>query len=166
MSTFRVRAASLGEVSAQLQGVLSVFDAHVATVTTRVNAVSGVSWEGEDQQAFAERFAAWQQTADLVRMSLTTLSMQLAGAEGSYTQLEAGVRALALRRKQEHTNVVDASTEVETSVDTGLERARTSQTPAAGNTVGGGAVTARTGRGQTGQAEPAAKPMPLPKVAL
>ena len=43
MSTFRVRASSLGEVSAQLQSVIAVFDGHVAEVSAKVNSVSGVS---------------------------------------------------------------------------------------------------------------------------
>ncbi|MFC5338803.1 WXG100 family type VII secretion target [Leucobacter denitrificans] len=153
MTTFRVRAASLGEVSAQLQGVLAVFDAHVASVTSKVNAVSGVSWEGEDQVAFAERFATWQETADLVRMSLTTLSMQLNGAEGAYTQLEAGVRGRMLQGKQNQAPLLEVAEDIEEAVDTGLERSRTAEKKPVGGAVVGGSVTARTGRGEAGQGE-------------
>lgn len=148
MSTFRVRASSLGEVSAQLQSLVAVFDGHVSQVTAQVNAVSGVSWEGEDQQAFAERFSQWQQTADLVRMSLTTLSMQLVAAEGAYTQQESGVQGRMAQRRQEHTVLVDTVQEVDESVDTGLERARSSGTDAKAGVSGGGSLGARSGQGQ------------------
>lgn len=149
MSTFRVRASSLGEVSAQLQGVIAVFDGHVASVAAKVNAVSGVSWEGDDQRAFAERFSQWQQTADLVRLSLTTLSMQLAAAEGGYTQTESSIQGGFAQRRQENTTVVKTVEEVDEAVDTGLERARTRVKAETGKASAGGAVTARSGQGQS-----------------
>lgn len=148
MSTFRVRASSLGEVSAQLQSVVAVFDGHVSEVTAKVQAVSGVSWEGEDQRAFAERFAQWQQTADMVRMSLTTLSMQLMSADGAYTQTESGIQNGFAQRRQANTVLVDTVEEVDEAVDTGLERARVSDGTEAGATLAGGAVSARSGQGQ------------------
>ena len=160
MSTFRVRASSLGEVSAQLQSVIAAFDGHVAEVSSKVNAVSGVSWEGEDQQAFAERWSEWQQTADLVRMSLTTLSMQLVAAEGAYTQTESSLQSGFAQRRQAHTTLVDTVEEVDESVDTGLERSRTTQGTPAGGAVVGGAVNARSGQGQA-QQQASAKPQPV-----
>ena len=150
MSTFRVRASSLGEVSAQLQSVIAVFDGHVAEVSAKVNSVSGVSWEGEDQQAFAERWSQWQQTADLVRMSLTTLSMQLVAAEGAYTQTESGLQSGFAQRRQEHTALVDTVEEVDEAVDTGLERARTSVKDAPVAAAMAGGVSARSGQGRGG----------------
>lgn len=165
MSTFRVRASSLGEVSAQLQSVIAVFDGHVAEVSAQVNAVSGVSWEGEDQQAFQTRWEQWQETADLVRMSLTTLSMQLLAAEGSYTQTESGIQRGFLQRKQENRTVVDNVEDVDEAVDTGLERSRTQATAETGSATGGGAFTARSGQGQQAaptSAKPNIAPTPAP----
>lgn len=158
MTTFRVRASSLGEVSAQLQSVIAVFDGHVAAVSATVNSVSGVSWQGEDQEAFAERFAQWQQTADLVRMSLSTLSMQLVAAEGAYTQNESGLQGRFAQRRQENTPMVETVADVDEAVDTGLERARSGD-PSPAAAVVGGAVTARTGRGQQ---TVSMKPLPAP----
>lgn len=159
MSTFRVRASSLGEVSAQLQSVIAVFDGHVAEVSSKVHAVSGVSWEGEDQQAFAERFAQWQQTADLVRTSLTTLAMQLVSAEGAYTQTESGIQSGFAQRRQANTVLVDIVEDVDEAVDTGLDRARAGDSQTAGAALGGG-VSARSGQGQQGKDSP--KPVPAP----
>ena len=160
MSTFRVRASSLGEVSAQLQSVIAAFDGHVSEVSARVNAVSGASWEGEDQLAFAERWSQWQQTADLVRMSLTTLSMQLVAAEGAYTQTESGLQSGFAQRRQEQTTLVGTVEEVDQSVDTGLERSRTSDTAKSGAALVGGGVTARSGQGQRASS-PANRPVAM-----
>lgn len=154
MPTFRVRTTRLGEVSAQLQGLLAVFDGNVASVSAKVSAVSGISWEGDDQKEFAESFAAWQVAADAVRLSLTSLSMQLAIAEGSYNQNESGVRVGMIQRRQSQAPMVDAIEDLDESVDTGLERARTAVTNEPGGVFAGGAVTARTGRGEAGQSEP------------
>lgn len=162
MSTFRVRASSLGEVSAQLQSVIAVFDGHVAEVSAKVNSVSGVSWEGEDQQAFAERWSQWQQTADLVRMSLTTLSMQLVAAEGAYTQTESGLQSGFAQRRQEHTTLVDTVEEIDEAVDTGLERSRTSTSGTAAGAAVGAGVSARSGQGQAAAPAAPAKPAAVP----
>ena len=150
MSTFRVRASSLGEVSAQLQGVIAVFDGHVAEVSSKVHAVSGVSWEGADQRAFDERFRQWQQTADAVRLSLTTLAGQLVAAEGSYEQTESGIRGGFSQRRQENTALVATVEEVDEAVDTGLERARTSVKDAPVAAAMAGGVSARSGQGRGG----------------
>lgn len=148
MPMFRVRASSLGEVSAQLQSLITVFDGHVAKVSANVAAISGASWEGEDQQAFAERWLQWQQSADLVRLSLTTLSVQLSAAEGGYTQTESGLRGGIAQRRQESTVTVDSVQQVGQSVDTGLERSRTGVAGVTGGPVVGGGITARSGQGQ------------------
>ena len=159
MSTFRVRASSLGEVSAQLQGVIAVFDGHVADVSSKVHAVSGVSWEGADQRAFDERFRQWQQTADMVRLSLTTLAAQLVAAEGSYEQTEGSIQGRFAQRRQENTTLVETVEEVDEAVDTGLERARTQVKTETASASAGGAVTARSGQGQSGGSAEAPKPV-------
>lgn len=147
MSTFRVRASSLGEVAAQLQSAIAVFDGHVSSVSSNVAAVSGATWVGDDQESFQTKWEHWQQTADLVRMSLTTLSAQLVAAEGSYTTTESGVQSGFTQRRQANQALVDIVEDVDESVDTGLDRARTSdeKTPAV---AGAGGMTMRTGQSQ------------------
>lgn len=154
MSTFRVRASSLGEVAAQLQSVVAVFDAHVADVSGKVSAVSGASWVGEDQEAFHEKWTHWQQTADAVRLSLTSLAGQLVAAEGAYSATESRTQTGFAQRRQANTEVVATVEEVDESVDTGLDRARTGAESVAASTTGAG-MTMRTGRGQK-QTAPAA----------
>ena len=127
MSTFRVRASSLGEVSAQLQSVIAVFDAHVATVASKVNGISGASWAGEDQQAFQQQWETWQESSELVRMSLTTLSAQLLQAEGGYSITESGVSGSVNQTRQAQVQSVGNVQEVDESVETGLDRARTTE---------------------------------------
>lgn len=147
MSTFRVRASSLGEVSAQLQSAIAVFDGHVSSVTSQVAAVSGATWVGDDQESFQAKWEHWQQTADLVRMSLTTLATQLVAAEGSYTTTESGVQSGFTQRRQANQAVVDMVEDVDEAVDTGLDRARTpdEKAPAVAAMAG---MTMRTGQGQ------------------
>lgn len=147
MSAFRVRASSLGEVAAQLQSAIAVFDGHVSSVTSQVAAVSGATWVGDDQESFQTKWEHWQQTADLVRMSLTTLAGQLVAAEGSYTTTESGVQSGLAQRRQANQAVVDMVEEVEESVDTGLDRARTSG-EAQPVVAASGGLTVRTGQGQ------------------
>lgn len=148
MSTFRVRASSLGEVSAQLQSVVAAFDAQVSALSSHVQAVSGTSWQGEDQEAFAAEFLRWQETAEMVRLSLTALSAQLLAAEGSYTQTESGVQSGMAERRQSNTAVTERVSEVAESVDTGRDRARAGTAVAGGSATLGGAVPARSGQGQ------------------
>ena len=146
MSTFRVRASSLGEVAAQLQSAVAVFDGHVSSVTSKVASVSGATWAGDDQTAFQAKWEHWQQTADLVRMSLTTLAAQLVAAEGSYTTTESSVQSSLVQRRQANEAVVEQVEEVDEAVDTGLDRARTAREDAPAVQLAG-AMTVRTGRG-------------------
>ncbi len=146
MSTFRVRASSLGEVAAQLTGVVAVFDGHVASVSGSVAAVSGSTWLGADQEAFAERFASWQQTTELVRMSLTTLAAQLVAAEAAYTSVESTVQSGLVRQRQANETVVEVVEEVDESVDTGLDRMHAADSTTTQTATVGAALTARSGR--------------------
>lgn len=120
-------------MSAQLQGVLSVFDAHVASVATTVNAISGTSWAGEDQQAFQQQWETWRESSELVRMALTTLSAQLLQAEGGYTLTESGVTGNVNQTRQAQVHTVANSQDVNESVETGLERSRSTDDAESGS---------------------------------
>lgn len=146
MSTFRVRASSLGEVAAQLQGVIAVFDGQVAALSGKVAAVAGATWQGDDQEAFAEKWATWQQTSEMVRLSLTALASQLVAGEGAYTTTESGIQSGFVQRRQANNVVVDAVEEVDEAVDTGLDRARTGEERLTGVAAFAGAPM-RTGQG-------------------
>jgi uncharacterized protein YukE len=147
MVQFRVRAASLGEVAAQLQTVVGVFDANVASVRSTVAGTVGVSWVGEDADAFAEGWAAWEAQAALVRTALTALAGQLTAAEGSYTANETGLTGGFGSRRQSNAGAVDDTQAVAASVLVGQERADRWTAP---TLVGasGGAAAPRGGGGQ------------------
>jgi WXG100 family type VII secretion target len=146
MSTFRVRASSLGEVAAQLQGVIAVFDGQVSALSAKVAAVSGATWQGDDQEAFSEKWASWQQTSEMVRLSLTALAAQLVAGEGAYTTTESSIQSGFVQRRQANNVVVDAVEDVDEAVDTGLERARTGEQREQGVAAFAGAPM-RTGQG-------------------
>lgn len=154
MSTFRVRASSLGEVSAQLQGVIAIFDAHVATMATKVSSISGSSWVGEDQQAFQQQWETWRESSELVRMSLSTLSAQLLQAEGGYTMTESGVTGNVNQTRQGQVQTAGNAQDIGESVETGLERARSTDESETGSAQVA-YMNVRTGQGAQ-QAGPAA----------
>ncbi len=146
MVQFRVRASSLGEVAANLQSVIAVFDGHVASTSNVVGSVADVSWRGEDATAFLESWALWQQQADLVRLSLTTLAGQLVAAEAGYTTTEGGLVNASTRERQEDRVVVANVAAVHENVEDGLEYAAGVVAPTLVGISGGGAAT-RVGRG-------------------
>jgi uncharacterized protein YukE len=145
MSTFRVRAASLGEVSAQLNGVLAVFDAHVAEVTSAASSVAGASWTGEDTDAFQESWTQWQQTSVAVRGALTALSVALAAADGAYTTTESSINSDVVRKRQADRGMAEDAEDVLESVEAGQDAVLKAQQAAAGGPAAG--LTSRTGRG-------------------
>lgn len=146
MVQFRVRASSLGEVAANLQSVIAVFDGHVASTTNVVGSVADVSWRGDDATAFMETWTLWQQQADLVRMSLTTLAAQLVAAEAGYTSTEGGLVNASARERQEDRVVVANVAAVHENVEDGLEYAAGVVAPTLIGVSGGSAAT-RVGRG-------------------
>lgn len=123
MVTFRVRAQSLGEVAAQLQGVIAVFDGNVEQAASVVDSVVGASWQGEDAEKFAEYWEQWNAAAIVVRTSLTTLAMQLTTAEASYTTTESGLSGGFAGRRQSEGGAVAGSASVASRVSGGRERA-------------------------------------------
>jgi len=157
MSTFRVRASSLGEVSAQLNSVLAVFDAQVAEVSSVASGVVGASWLGEDSDAFQESWTQWQQTTVVVRSALTALSVALAAADGAYTTTESSINSDLVRRRQADRDMAEGAEEVLESVEAGQDAVRSTQTATTGGPVAG--LTSRTGRG-TLTAAPAATAAP------
>lgn len=130
-----------------------MFDGHVAEVSGRVDSVSGASWQGDDQIAFAERWAQWQVTANAVRLSLTTLAAQLVAAEASYTSNESRTQTGFTQRRQANAEVVELVEDVDEAVDTGLERSRSGGEAVAAGVAAGG-VTMRSGRDQASGAPP------------
>lgn len=148
MTTFRVRALALGEVSANLQTVLTVFDGNVAEFSRVVSTVSGVSWEGEDQQKFVELFEQWKLSADGVRVALTQLAAQLAAAEQAYTQTETSMRSALVSGRQAQHGMVDEVREVDAVIDTGLERVRAVEAVKRLDAITGGMFSSRSGQGE------------------
>ncbi|WP_207454269.1 WXG100 family type VII secretion target [Herbiconiux sp. SYSU D00978] len=147
MVQFRVRAASLGEVAAQLQTVVGVFDGNVASVRSAVAGTVNASWIGEDADRFAEEWAAWEAQAALVRAALTGLAAQLTAAEGSYTSTETGLSGGFASRRSANGGAVDSTAAVAASVLVGQGRAD-SITPPQLVGISGGAAISRTGGGQ------------------
>ena len=123
MVQFRVRASSLGEVAAQLQGVIGVFDGNVEQVASVVSSVANSSWKGEDADKFVEAWEAWNASAITVRTSLTTLMMQLNAAEGSYTSTESGLSGGFSGRRQAQGGVLAGSSAVAGRVSGGRRQA-------------------------------------------
>lgn len=91
MVEFRVRAQSLGEVAAQLQSVVTTFDAQVAEAASVVSSVSGASWQGDDADTFLEAWTEWQAGAVVVRAALTSLATKLVSAQSGYLGTEGGL---------------------------------------------------------------------------
>lgn len=91
MVEFRVRAQSLGEVAAQLQSVVTTFDAQVAEAASVVSSVSGASWQGDDADTFVEAWTEWQAGAVVVRAALTSLATKLVSAQSGYLGTEGGL---------------------------------------------------------------------------
>jgi len=88
---FRVRAQSLGEVAAQLQGVVTTFDAQVAEAAGAVSSVAGASWQGDDAEEFTRAWTEWQAGAVVVRAALTSLASKLVSAQSGYLGTEGGL---------------------------------------------------------------------------
>lgn len=163
MVSFRVRAQSLGEVAAQLQGVIGVFDANVEQAASVVDSVVNSSWVGEDADKFAEYWEHWNAAAIIVRTSLTTLAVQLSTAEGSYTATESGLSGGFAGRRQSEGAAVAGSASVASRVSGGRERAledRVEQreaelisTGGTGQFVAGGTIAGRAQNQGGGPAE-------------
>lgn len=142
MVSFRVRATSLGEVSAQLNTVIAVFDGQVGHANTVATTVLS-TWEGEDADKFAEAWEEWNATSLLVRAALTGLAAQLVSAQGSYTTVETTQQGGFVERRQAHNPVVDNTVDVGQRVDAGQDR-----TPIVAPAASGGGAFLAVSRGQ------------------
>ncbi len=154
MVMFRVRASSLGEVAAQLQTVVAVFDAHVATADGTVKGIVNASWKGEDADKFETDWSTWMEQATLVRTALTTLASQLTSGEASYVANESGLQGGMISRRQANQGAVDHTSLVYQSVEIGQDRADSIESR---QRASAGAFAAAVGRGggqQGGAAEP------------
>lgn len=158
MVQFRVRAQSLGEVAAQLQGVIAVFDSHVEQAASAVSNVVDATWVGEDADKFAEQWEVWSASALTLRASLTSLAVQLGTAEGSYTSNESGLQSGFAGRRQGNQGIVTGAASVSTSVAGGrryaaeFEQARgeaqVASSGSGGSFIAGGSIAARAAQSQ------------------
>ena len=158
MVQFRVRAQSLGEVAAQLQGVIAVLDSHVAQAASVVSGVVDASWVGEDADKFAEQWEVWNASALTLRASLTTLAVQLGSAEASYTSNESGLQSGFSGRRQVNQGVVSGVAGVSTNVAGGRRyaaevkeargEAQLESSGSGGSFIAGGSIAARAAQSQ------------------
>jgi WXG100 family type VII secretion target len=151
MVSFRVRATSLGEVAANLQTVVAVFDAACNQANSSVRGVVNASWQGEDADNFDQQWTQWNATALTVRTSLVALAAQLTAAEGSYTTTESGLGSGFIQRRQANQASVDASERVSDSVEEGQDRADASESRRLAGAGGGFATVAKGGGSGQGE---------------
>jgi uncharacterized protein YukE len=149
MVMFRVRPSSLGEVAANLQAVIGVFDSSVAQVNGQVNGVVNASWVGPDADTFKIAFDAWNEQAVLVRTALATLSSQLVGAEGGYTSNESQLVGQSARAAQANRPLAAYIGQLDDKIEAGEELAEEQDATIFG-TDQFAAVMARGGQGQGG----------------
>ncbi|WP_437582895.1 hypothetical protein ACSAGD_11515 [Paramicrobacterium sp. CJ85] len=161
MVTFRVRASSLAEVAALLEGVLLTFDTRVAETDRAVANVVNSTWKGEDADLFAQQWEGWKASSAITRQAISALITKLYAAQSGYVTTEGSLKQGFNKRAVIVEKTVGKRTDrisghVSAGREVGKDLARESETLEDDALYGPQFLAASIAAGGTGKSGPAA----------